>query len=81
MGEAEATGQGKAGGGHLGPPFREAFHREVGAGELGQNEAIGSGGTPKLAIHGKCYSQPSVDGIPRRRLAKEALAEQQTRWI
>ena len=81
-GEAEATGQGMAGGGHHGPPLREAFHRgggEVGAGELGQTEAIGSGGTPrpKLAIHGKFFSQSGSDGIPRRRLAKEeVLAEQ-----
>ena len=52
----------------------------MGAAELGQIEAIRSGGTPrpKLAIHGKFYSQSSFDGIPRRRLAKEeALAEQQ----
>ena len=51
----------------------------MGAGELGQVEALGSGGTPrpKLAKHGKFYSQSSVDGIPRRRLAKEeALGEQ-----
>ena len=41
-------------------------------------QAIVSGGTPRptLAIRGKCYYQSSVDGIPRRRLAKEALAEQ-----
>ena len=61
--------------------IREAFQgggREVGAGEFGQLEAIGSGGTPrpKLAIHGKFHSQSGVDGIPRRRLAKEAMVEQ-----
>ena len=59
---------------------REAFHRggrkKVGASELGQIEAFGSGGTPQLA-HGKFYFQSSVDGIPRCRLAKEeALVEQ-----
>ena len=51
----------------------------MGAGELGQTEAIGSGGTlrPKLTKHGKFFSQSVFDGIPRRRLAKEeALAEQ-----
>ena len=62
--------------------FAKHFIEEAekwGAGELGQTEAIASGGTPrpKLATHGKFFSQSGSDGIPRRRLAKEeALAEQ-----